>query len=104
MSFAIIETGGKQYKVKEGDVLSIEQLAGAEKGKEVVFDHVLLVHDGEKTTIGEPYIKDAKVKAELTESGRGKKISILKFKNKTRYRKLLGHRQPYNKIKIGSLK
>ena len=79
MSFAIIQTGGKQYKVAEGDVISIEKLPEADKkGGKVVFDKVLLLDDGTKTEVGTPYISGAKIEASVEEEGRGKKVDRLK--------------------------
>ena len=104
-SFAIIETGGKQYRVAEGDVISIEKLpAESIKGGKVVFDKVLLFDDGKSTKVGTPYLKGAKVDAEVTEEGRGEKIVVIKFKSKSRYFKKRGHRQPYAKVKIAKVK
>ncbi|MFP4022479.1 MAG: 50S ribosomal protein L21 [Candidatus Paceibacterota bacterium] len=103
--FAVIETGGKQYKVSEGDVISIEKLEGEHsEGDKVVFDTVLLVDDGASVNVGEPYVKGSKVTAEFLEEGRGKKVSVTKFRSKSRYFRRKGHRQPYNKLKIVSIK
>lgn len=103
--FAVIKTGGKQYKVSEGDVLSIEKLQGEHKeGDKVTFDKVLLVDNGKDTTIGTPYIKGASVTATLTEVGRAKKIMVIKFKSKSRYFNKRGHRQPFFKVQIDSIK
>jgi large subunit ribosomal protein L21 len=101
--FAVIQTGGKQYKVAKGDVIKIEKLSGEhKKGDKITFDKVLLVDNGKDTTIGTPYIKEAKVIATFEEDGRGKKIDVIKYKAKSRYFKKRGHRQPYNKVKIES--
>lgn len=98
--FAIIETGGKQYKVAVGDVVSIEKLPGDNnEGDKIAFDKVLLV-EGKDTKIGSPYVDGAKVEAELVEEGRGKKLNILRFRAKSRYTRRLGHRQPFSKVKI----
>jgi large subunit ribosomal protein L21 len=102
MGFAIIKTGGKQYKIAEGDILKVEKLP-IEEGKTVTFDQVLLIDDGQKTIVGKPLITGAKVTAEVVSTARGKKISVLKYKNKTRYRKLLGHRQWHSRIKIKAI-
>lgn len=99
---AIIETGGKQYKVAEGDVLFIEKLdAGA--GDAVTFDKVLAVLDGDKATIGTPVVEGAKVEASVEKNGRGKKIRIFKYNAKKGYRRRQGHRQPYTKVKIAAI-
>ncbi len=97
--FAIIETGGKQYKVASGDSLQVEKLVASKSG-EVVFDKVLLVADGDKVQVGTPYLEGATVIAKFEEEGRGKKITIIKYKAKTRYRVKSGHRQPFTKVKI----
>ena len=103
--FAVIQTGGKQYLVKAGDSIRIEKLSDTAKvGETVSFDRVLLQDDGAKTTVGSPYIAGAAVQAEITEAGRGKKIEVVKYKAKSRYFKLRGHRQPYMKVKIASVK
>ena len=103
--FAVIQTGGKQYKVSVGDDLRIEKLAGVFKeGDKITFDKVLLVDNGKDTTIGVPYIEQAKVRATLKEIGRSKKISVIRFKSKSRYFKKKGHRQPFFKVKIESIK
>ena len=103
--FAVIETGGKQYKVSVGDTVKIEKLPGEYKeGAKITFDKVLLVDNGKDTTIGTPYIKGAKVVGSFQEEGRAKKISVIKFKSKSRYFKKRGHRQPYTTVKIESLK
>ena len=108
MEFAVIQTGGKQYKVSKDSVVSIEKLktTGTEykKGDKISFDQVLLVDDGKNTTIGTPYIKSAKVDAEIMEIGRAKKVMVLRYKQKSRYLKINGHRQPFFKVKITSIK
>lgn len=104
MILAVIQTGGKQYLVKEGSVIKIEKLSDTlKKGDVVSFDKVLLQDDGTNTTLGAPYITDAKVQAEITEDGRGRKIEVIKYKAKSRSFKLRGHRQPYMKVKIVKL-
>ena len=102
--FAVIETGGKQYRVSVGDVITIEKLSNVEKGEKATFDKVLLVDNGADTTIGTPYIPEAKVVGELIEEGKGKKILVVKYKAKSRYMKRRGHRQPFMKVKITSFK
>ena len=103
--FAVIFTGGKQYKVSEGGVVSIEKIKGEyKKGDKLSFDKVLLVDDGKDTTIGTPYIKGAKVDAEIIEIGRSRKVMVVKYKQKSRYLKRNGHRQPFFKVKISSIK
>jgi large subunit ribosomal protein L21 len=103
--FAVIQTGGKQYKVSVGDVVSIEKIKGEHKvGDSLTFDKVLMVDNGKDTTIGTPYIESSKVTGKLKEMGRGKKIEVIKYKAKSRYFKNRGHRQPYFKIEITGLK
>ena len=105
MEFAIIETGGKQYKISAGDNLTIEKIKGGIKeGDKVIFDKVLLIDDGNKTTIGAPYIDGAKVEATLEKEGRNKKISVIKYRAKSRYFKKRGHKQPNMQIKVGTIK
>ncbi len=105
MEFAVIQTGGKQYKVSEGTVLSIEKIKGEFKvGDKLSFDQVLLVANDKDTTIGTPYIDGAKVAAEIVEIGRARKILVVKYKQKSRYLRRNGHRQPFFKVKITSIK
>jgi large subunit ribosomal protein L21 len=104
MEFAVIKTGGKQYKVSKGTSISIEKLSDTAKiGDKVTFDKVLLVDNNKDTTIGTPYIKGAKVEATIEEIGRLPKIMVMHYKSKSRYFKKNGHRQPYFKVKIGSI-
>ena len=99
---AIIVTGGKQYKVAEGDTLFIEKLP-AEAGDKVIFDKVLAVIDGDKATFDTPVVEGAKVDAEVVKNGKGKKIIVFKYKPKKNYRRKQGHRQPYTKVTIGKI-
>ena len=99
---AIIETGGKQYKVAEGDTLFIEKLPN-EAGDNVTFDKVLAVIDGEKITVGTPVVEGAKVDASVVKNGKGKKVIVFKYKPKKGYRRKQGHRQPYTKVTIGKI-
>ena len=96
---AIIVTGGKQYKVAEGDVLFIEKL-DVEAGESVKFDQVLAIIDGEEATFGAPVVEGASVEAKIVKNGTGKKIRIFKYNPKKGYRKRQGHRQPYTKVEI----
>lgn len=109
MEFAVIQTGGKQYKVSNGSFVSIEKIKGGKSGEykegdALSFDKVLLVANGKDTTIGTPYIAGAKVGAEIVEIGRGRKILVVKYKQKSRYLRRNGHRQPFFKVKITSIK
>ena len=96
--YAVVATGGKQYKVQEGDVLSIEKLETKEG--EVVFDDVLLVANDKDVKVGKPNVSGAKVQAKVLEEGKGKKKMVFRYHSKTRYRKKKGHRQPYTKVQI----
>ena len=100
--YAIIQTGGKQYRVSEGDVVSIEKLTAAE-GEEVVFDQVLTVVSDGDIKIGKPVVEGAKVTAKVVEHGKGEKILVFKYKAKSNYRKRQGHRQPYTKVEISKI-
>ena len=99
--YAVIETGGKQYRVQEGDVITIEKL-NVEAGDVVTFDKVLVLGEGKDVKVGTPYL-DAAVTATAVENGKGKKVIIFKYKAKKDYRKKQGHRQPYTMVKIESL-
>ena len=96
--FAVIETGGKQYKVSEGDVIFVEKL-GVEDGAEYTFDKVLAL-GGDTFTVGTPYVEGATVAAKVVKSGRGKKIYVFKYKSKKNEKKKIGHRQDYTKVEI----
>jgi len=98
MKTAVIETGGKQYKVSEGQKLKIEKLAVEKDGK-VIFDKVLLVSDKD-TEVGTPYLKGEKVEAKVVRQGRDKKKIVFRYHSKTRYRKKKGHRQPFTEVEI----
>lgn len=95
---AIFVTGGKQYKVSEGDVIFVEKLDF--EGETVEFDNVLMTIDGDNVTVGTPSVEGAKVTAKLIKNGKSKKIMVFKFKAKKNYRRRQGHRQPYTKLSI----
>ncbi len=101
MKFAVIQTGGKQYLVKEGQSLKIEKIVG-EKGDKMAFDKVLLIanDDGSEAKVGKPHIEGAKVEAEILDQGRSDKVLIIKYKRKVRYHRRKGHRQDFTKVKI----
>ena len=99
---AIIETGGKQYKVTEGDTLFIEKLA-SEAGENVTFDKVLAVIDGDKITVGTPVVEGAKVDASVVKNGQGQEGHRLQVQAEEGYRRKQGHRQPYTKVTIGKI-
>ncbi len=96
---AVIVTGGKQYRVAEGETLRVEKL-DADTGANIEFDQVLLVSDGEKVTIGTPNIEGGKVTATVESQGRAKKVHIIKFSRRKHYRRQAGHRQYYTEVKI----
>jgi len=97
--YAVIKTGGKQYKVAEGDTLQIEKLP-LEEGEEINFNEVLMIADGENIQVGAPYIEGGKVTATVQTQLRGKKVKIIKFRRRKHYRKQMGHRQYYTEVKI----
>ena len=101
--YAIIESCGKQYKVAEGDVVFFEKL-DAEEGKKVTFDKVMLVSKDGKVQVGNPYVKGVKVEGKVVSHGKAKKIIVFKMKSKANYRRRYGHRQPYTKVEITSIK
>jgi large subunit ribosomal protein L21 len=111
-AFAIIETGGKQYRVSQGDTIKIEKIKAdsakgsvePKEGDAIVFDKVLLIDNGsDSTDIGTPYINGAKVSATISEIGRSAKVIVMKYKQKSRYLKKNGHRQPFIKVKIDKI-
>lgn len=102
MTYAIIQTGGKQYKVQEGQKLVVEKLPEA-AGANVTFDQVLLVDRDSKVSVGQPLVSGASVSAKVTEHGRGEKLDILKYRAKVRYRKKTGHRQAQTTVTIGKI-
>jgi large subunit ribosomal protein L21 len=102
--FAIIETGGKQYMVCVGDVVEVELLGDLKEGDKVEFDKVLMVDNGSDTTIGEPYIKGASVKATYQKLKKGPKITIVRYQQKSNRDRRVGHRQKYAQVKIEALK
>ncbi len=101
-SYAILATGGKQIKVKAGQVINTE-LLHLEKGKEIELTPVLMIADGEELIVGSPEIEGAKVIATCLEEGKGRKIIVFRYKNKVRYRKKTGHRQPFTRLLIKTI-
>lgn len=97
--YAVIKSGGKQYRVSQGDTLRVEKLA-AEAGSSVDIDSVLMVADGDQVTFGTPYVEGGKVTATVKGHGRGDKISIVKFRRRKHYRRQMGHRQDYTELQI----
>lgn len=100
--YAVIKTGGKQYKVAAGDKVKVEKLTG-DVGSSVVIDKVLLIADGETTTVGAPLVAGAKVNATVVSHGRGDKVMIFKMRRRKHYRKTQGHRQSYTEIQIDTI-
>ena len=100
--YAIMETGGKQYKVMQGDVLRVEKL-DAEAGETVEVTEVLALGQDTGLTVGKPYVEGAKVVLKIMEQGRGEKLLVFKYKPKKKYRRLRGHRQPYSKVVVDEI-
>lgn len=104
MSFAVIQTGGKQYKVAVGDEIAVEKITGDYKvGDTVTIDSVVMTDDGTVTTLGAPFIKGGTVSATITEAGRLAKVMVVRYRQKSRYHKKNGHRQPFMSIKIDGI-
>lgn len=102
--YAVIETGGKQYQVKEGDILFVEKL-GVEADDNVTFDKVVAYSDGEKTSVGTPYVDGVAVEAKVLKNGKAKKITVFTYKaKKGSSHKKQGHRQPYTQVRIEAIK
>ncbi|MGB8693050.1 MAG: 50S ribosomal protein L21 [Steroidobacteraceae bacterium] len=100
--YAVIATGGKQYRVEKGGVLRVELLK-AEAGTTVEFDQVLLIADGEKITVGKPMLKGSKVSATVESHGKGDKVTIVKFRRRKHYLRMKGHRQNYTQVRINEI-
>lgn len=100
--YAVIKTGGKQYRVASGDKVKVELLTG-EVGDQVTFDQVLLVSDGDNITVGSPFVDGGKVTATVKNHGRAKKITIVKFRRRKHYRKQMGHRQHFTEVEINDI-
>ncbi len=98
--YAIIETGGKQYRVEKGDIIDVELLNGAEQGKPVEFNHVLFVNSGSDVKVGKPYISASLVRGELQQEVKGPKVVSFKYKKRKGFRRKVGHRQRYCRVKI----
>lgn len=100
--YAIIKTGGKQYVVREGDVLRVEKL-DVEEGADIAFDEVLAIGQDDGLKVGTPVVEGAKVEAKVIKHGKGKKVIVFKYKPKKNYRKKQGHRQPYTEVQISKI-
>ncbi|MBS1220963.1 MAG: ribosomal protein [Proteobacteria bacterium] len=100
--YAVIKTGGKQYRVAEGETLKVEKL-DVEEGAAMEFDQVLMIADGDQIQVGAPYVEGARVTATVQSQGRGPKVLIVKFRRRKHYRKTQGHRQSYTELKIGGI-
>ncbi len=100
--YAIVNTGGKQYKIREGETVRIEKVNG-DVGSEILFDQVLMVSDGENVSIGQPTLENVEVRGHVVEQGKEKKIIVFKYKRRKRYRRKQGHRQPYTAVKIDKI-
>lgn len=100
--YAVVATGGKQYKVKEGDILRVEKLPG-EVGAAVAFDQILMMSDGDNVKVGQPVLEGAHVKGHIVDQGKHSKIIVFKYKRRKRYRRKQGHRQPYTAVKIDTI-
>lgn len=100
--YAILETGGKQYRVSQGSVIWVEKLPG-EPGDRVSFQQLLMVGTGSQVVVGTPYVKGAVVDATILQQGKAKKILVFKYKSKSNYRKRYGHRQPFSKLVVDTI-
>ena len=100
--YAVVQTGGKQYRVSNGDIINVEKL-NVETGETVVLDEVVAVSGDGKTIVGKPFVDGAKVECKVVENGKGKKVIIYKYKAKKDYRKKQGHRQPYTKLEVTNI-
>lgn len=100
--YAVVATGGKQYRVEAGEILRVEKLAG-DVGAEVAFDQVLMLGDGENVRVGQPLVEGASVKGRIVEQGKSKKIIVFKFKRRKRYRRKQGHRQLFTAVRIDTI-
>jgi len=100
--YAVVFSGGKQYKLQEGETVRVEKIPG-KKGSSISFEKVLLYSDGRKVTVGRPFLDDIAVKAHIVEQGKAKKIIVFKYKRRKRYRRKQGHRQPFTAIQIDNI-
>jgi large subunit ribosomal protein L21 len=103
MDIAVVKTGGKQYVISKGTVLTIETIPGVKEGDSLTLDSVLLTDDGKAVKVGAPTVSGAKVTAKVLEAGKGDKVVVVRYKQKSRYHKKRGHRQPFLKVKVESV-
>ena len=100
--YAVVSTGGKQYRIQEGDILRVEKIPG-EVGTPITFENVLLYSDGEKISIGQPVLENISVNGHIVEQGKAKKIIVFKYKRRKRFRRKQGHRQQFTAVKIDKI-
>lgn len=100
--YAVVITGGKQYKVREGETLRVEKIEG-DIGSSVAFDRVLMFSDGENVNVGTPDLENVSVSGQIVEQGKSRKVLVFKYKKRKRYRRKMGHRQPYTAVKINAI-
>lgn len=100
--YAVVKTGGKQYKVAPGETIRVEKL-DQEVGSKVEFDRILAVHDGQKMTVGQPFVSNVKVLGTLADNGKAKKVIVFKIKRKKQYRLTKGHRQSFSAVKVDAI-
>lgn len=100
--YAVINTGGKQYRVTPGEQVKVEMLKG-EAGDTITFEQVLFTSDGEKILLGQPYLENSKVVGQIVRQGKGKKVVVLKYKRRKTYRRKRGHRQPFTLVRIDAI-
>lgn len=100
--YAIVNTGGKQYRIQEGETFRIEKVTG-DVGSEILFDQVLMVSDGENVNIGKPMLENVEVRGHVVEQGKAKKVIVFKYKRRKGYRRKQGHRQQYTAVKIDKI-
>jgi len=100
--YAVVKTGGKQYRVEEGDILHVEKIPG-EVGHPISFDEVLMLSNDDNTVVGTPVVENAIVRGQIVEQGKSRKLVVFKYKRRKRYRRKLGHRQPYTAVRIDQI-
>jgi len=101
--YAVIKTGGKQYRVSEGDIINVEKITRENGQNEINIKEVLMIADNDNITVGSPYVENASVNANIIEDGKSEKVIVFKYKRKKDYRRKQGHRQPYTKLQISKI-